>query len=579
MHPTTEYDTDLVTGGKAIVQRIVRRKLRAVTGRAAPVAMGVMLLAGLLAAPASASLAPVLTLDQSAGDTAGSTTNLGVDITLSPTTGDTVKDLTLQLPAGLLADAAVDGGACLTSPAPQAACQVGTGTVTATSLMLGDGNVAAALPATFDLVAPPGAGDLAGLALLLLGQPLGAPAAVTVRPSGDPAGVGLDIGFAGIPDTFTALGTTLSISVQSIQATFDGLRYPDSCPATPAQVTVSADSYAAAAVASAGAPLVVTGCGALPYEPAFGFGATRDAHDDGVQISTTITQAPGEATSSSLTLGFPSKVLLPNVSGVVAAKALCADPSTGTCTPVGMASATSPLYPDALSGLAYLTGGYLSPALTIVFPPPFAITLTGQVNLKQNSTTFSGIPDIPLTNLDVTLAGGPAAVFAAGCVTAAGTATASLVSQNADQTASASQRFTVANCPQAPQVVKSGPPKLSSVSFAGLAGGTPAVSFRLAAGTGAAKLSSFTIGLPAGLGFSGRRRHGAFAGVTVRGAHVASLRLSRGRLVVSLGAPAAALSVRLGPTALTERAGLRSAAGRRPTRSLGLKLTVSRGPA
>ncbi len=72
--------------------------------------------------------------------------------------------------------------------------------------------------------------------LLLLGQPLGSPAAITLRPTTDPDGVGLPIAFTDLPDTYTLLGVTAKIAVHALTSTFDGLRFPDSCPATPATV-------------------------------------------------------------------------------------------------------------------------------------------------------------------------------------------------------------------------------------------------------------------------------------------------------------------------------------------------------
>lgn len=52
----------------------------------------------------------------------------------------------------------------------------------------------------FYLVAPPAPGDLAGLVIVANGSPLGTPGAVTVRPSTDPAGVGLNIAFSNLPN-------------------------------------------------------------------------------------------------------------------------------------------------------------------------------------------------------------------------------------------------------------------------------------------------------------------------------------------------------------------------------------------
>jgi hypothetical protein len=73
---------------------------------------------------------------------------------------------------------------------------------------------------------------------------------------------------------------------------------------------------------------------------------------------------------------------------------------------VGTVNATSPLYPAPLAGKADLTGSSSGLSLTLVFPAPFPLTLTGGVNLLANSATFTGLPDIPLTNLTVSLSGG-----------------------------------------------------------------------------------------------------------------------------------------------------------------------------
>ena len=151
---------------------------------------------------------------------------------------------------------------------PTSACQVGSGTVTAAGLSL----LPVSLPVQFDLVAPPKAGDLAGLALVVLGSQLGTPGEITVRSGGNPAGVGLNIAFSAIPNTYFGL----PIAVDELQSTFSGLRLPTSCPATAASVAVSADAYNDPAQRSASAPLQVTGCSGLAYSPAFHVTAVRD---------------------------------------------------------------------------------------------------------------------------------------------------------------------------------------------------------------------------------------------------------------------------------------------------------------
>jgi hypothetical protein len=54
-----------------------------------------------------------------------------MDLKFNPSGGDSPKDVTINLPPGLLSDASINGGACLRATAPVPGCQVGTGTVTA----------------------------------------------------------------------------------------------------------------------------------------------------------------------------------------------------------------------------------------------------------------------------------------------------------------------------------------------------------------------------------------------------------------------------------------------------------------
>ena len=97
-------------------------------GVAVVVALGCLMV---LAPVAGASISPTLTLDQSAGTTAGSTVNLGLTLKFAPSGSDSPDSMSLVLPPGLLANASIDGGSCLTTKdLTDGACQVGNGTVT-----------------------------------------------------------------------------------------------------------------------------------------------------------------------------------------------------------------------------------------------------------------------------------------------------------------------------------------------------------------------------------------------------------------------------------------------------------------
>jgi hypothetical protein len=385
---------------------------------------------------AEASVAPTLSLDQSAGTAAGSFANLGVDLKFSNSTGDSPQHLTLNLPPGLLANATINGGACLlTADLNDSACEVGSGVVTADLF----GTIPVPTPVTFDLVPPPAAGDLAGLAVNSNGTQIGTTGDIRVRPSSDPLGVGVTISLL-LPNSLSGV----PISIAEISSTFDGLRYPTTCPATPQGFSATVDSYSDPTVQTASAPLSVTGCSALPYAPAFSVTAVRDRTDPQVALSTTVTQQATEAPNRSVTLQFPSPTLVANIQ---AGGALCLDVASGTCTPVGSVTATSPLYPTPLTGRAYLTGTITGLTLTLVFPAPFPLTLVGAVNLVKNTTSFSGLPDIPLTSLTVSLSAGQRGLFGTSCKPPSTTATATLTDQNGDKTVVVPARFTVSGCP------------------------------------------------------------------------------------------------------------------------------------
>ena len=96
------------------------------------------------------------------------------------------------------------------------------------------------VPVSFYLVPPPAPGDLAGLAVEGLAEQIGPTGDIKVRPSGDPNGVGVTINLA-LPDQLRSplpiIGEvpTAFISLTEINSTFDSLRYPATCPSTPAQ--------------------------------------------------------------------------------------------------------------------------------------------------------------------------------------------------------------------------------------------------------------------------------------------------------------------------------------------------------
>jgi hypothetical protein len=334
---------------------------------------------------------------------------------------------------------------------------------------------------------------------------------------------------------------------------------PTSCPSPAANFTVSANSYSDSTVKSASAPLSVTGCSSLKITPTFSVRAIRDTGDAGVKVSTDLTQpaAPDQATPSKVVLTLPPNVLGPNVSAVVSGGILCTDPTFASCKTIGSVRSTSPGYPAALIGKAYLTGSLLAPQITLKFPPPFPLTLSGAVDLATGSTTFTGVPDIPLTDLRVVLTGGPNSVFTPSCNPASGTASSTLTSQNGDQTATADAPFTVSNCPppspgpatgpvtttKPPVTVppkktnpKPGRPQLRSLSLHKTGRNRFTLRAVVLAGNHAKGVRAIRIGLPPNVKFAVKRgqRLKLRKHVTTTGSGVASVKLVHHRLIIKL---------------------------------------------
>lgn len=555
-------------------------------GRSALLGALVVLATAVFAQGAQAAITPSLTLDQSAGTQAGASQNLGMDLNFNSTgaypVSDTPEDLAIALPPGLLANATINGGKCLSETTLDDNCQVGTGSVT--SYVLG-GTVPVTISVTFDLVAPPAAGDLGGLAVNYNGTQIGDTAGIVVRPSGDPDGVGLTINFV-LPNELTAseLGMdvpgSVPIDISAIDSTFDGLRYPATCPSTPAQVQVSVNSYSDSAATTLSQPLSVTGCASLPYAPKASVSAVKDSNDRVVAVTSTVTQAADEAPTKNLSLSFPDAALGVNLASI---KLLCANPPTG-CTPVGTATATSPLYPSALTANAYLTGTALGPELELIFPAPFPLKLVGTVALATKDAVFTGLPDIPLTGLRLVLNGGAEGLFLTNCNPGNGVADASATDQNGDRTVSSTIDYDISGCPAssyngattksaaAPNAV----PTLSAItgpSLAALKAGKASLSFKVSEKKHAAKLTQISVKLTPGISFIKHKvgKREKVTGVSLTGAKIRSLAISKGRLVIKLKRGETSFRVKLTSVLREDRALIAdAAAGKKATLHLSL---------
>jgi hypothetical protein len=532
---------------------------------------GVVVLAGMAAVvpAASASIDPSLSVTSTTPATAGAIGSLGLDINFSPSSGDAPQTAILNLPPGVLADAALDDGACIATAISDFSnddpCQIGSGDVTAIAGAI----VPVTTPVNFFLVPPPAPGDLAGLVVATgAGDQIGAVDGISIRPSGNADGVGVTIDLS-LPQTIGGL----NVAVSQIASTFTGIRFPTTCPSTAAHVTLSADSMSAPSTyQSASAPLAVSGCSALAYNPQYSLTAVRDANDKIVKLVTTITQTATESPSSAISLAFPYSSLSPSIASL---RNLCtAGPASGTCTPVASVTAASPDYPTALTGAGYLTGSLSGLSLTLVFPPPFPLTLVGSVNLKTNVTSFTGLPDIPLTSLAVSLDGGPGGLFDTNCQVPSNTSTATLNDQSGDKTSMQTAKFMISGCPSSSSTGSSGgsggsggsssstgataTAHVTTTDVHGLKRGRPTLRVGLSASRGS-KLKSVSLTLPRGLSFVTHKVHKRLEvrGLSLKGGAVRSERLRHGVLTITLKRAVRHVTVTISSSGLKESKALR----------------------
>jgi hypothetical protein len=291
-------------------------------------------------------------------------------------------------------------------------------------------------------------------------------------------------------------------------------------------------------------------------------------------------------------LSVPLGTFSPNAAVLGIACSATAHPDPSTCpssSQVGTVTATSPLLPIGMSGNVYVTVSGGNPGLAIVLLTPFKVVLSGTIALTSPvATTFSSIPDIPLSDLKVTLAGGSNAAFTTSCSPQTSAITGSFTAWNT-KPASIPAPVTVQNCPTV--VTPPGPPTIGSSSLTGLASGKPKLKFTIKSGVNnAPKLKTISLGaLNGGLGLSGKaivtkkkctgkgkkkkcKTTLTIKGLSLSGATLASAKLSGGKLVLGLKAAVSSATVTVAGPLLTETKALLKKA--KKNKAKGLKATV-----
>ena len=471
--------------------------LRLFSGRARSgtrvLALASLLALGVLTVGASSAAAQTLSVTS-----ATSSFPAGGDpaVTLNLSFGSSATSAKLTLAAGFVTNLGATGD-CLAATSDIAACEIGTATPS--------GGSATPVYVTKATGAAP---DFAGIDI----GTSSFHAEVSLNSAGQEV-----LTFASLPSGTTGVALTLDGTVNATAFT----RMPTDC----GTILPSSLSVNGGTAVNASPDVVPTGCAALPYTPKLAASATKDTSDDGVKVETATSQPAGQASDKSVTLTVPSGTLSPNLVAAVG--------DFGKT--VGAAVVTSTLAPVAIDGVATLTGSVEAPTLTLSFPS-IGLSLVGTISIANNSVMFGNIPDLPLTGLTVVLNGGANALYETSCSPPTGTVMAAFTGQTG-ASATSDAPVTVAGCAVA---ATPGPPTVSGGSLSGLKTGSGKLSFTLAAGKNAPKLVSFTVGLPSGLSFNSKT---LAKDVSVSGGKVKSVKLSGGKLVVTLTSAASQLKV------------------------------------
>src|SRR3954447_7033155 len=465
----------------------------------------------LLAALCAALLAPAaahadITVSNVQAKPADTKAGANSDFTLSFDLGgsETIRDLDVQLPPGLLGNpnnAAKCTQAQFSSDSCPAQSKVGTQTVTIRLLGV--------IPDSFS-------GDVYNLVPdkpepAQLGIKLTTPAGtqrlksdVAVRPDG-----GLTSSIRGIPDNVSGASINtdrISLTLQAKSgANKPFMTNPTSCDPHTTTLQVTGNGNGTADGQDSFTP---TACDALPYAPQLSatVGAQgQTAKGSNPPLTTVITQGPGESASKSTKVTLPP-VLSPNPA-VLANVCSQADYGSDSCPPqsqVGTATAVTPLLADPLTGPVRLVenpGGL--PKVVVYLNGVFSTRLVGDIALGAGgtTTTFSNLPDSPVTSLELAFAGGSGGQFTAGadlCSTPVDIS-GEFLSQSG-KTVTPSTRATVVGCGGTPPAAPGRWPT-GTVSFTKLAKSSPTLRFTAQRGVGSKKLNAVAITLPGPLSF------------------------------------------------------------------------------
>jgi hypothetical protein len=454
----------------------------------------------------------------------GAHSKLSLTLT-SPDRDQLVKTLTNSLPPGL-AGGIVGIPLCSVSDAAAGTCSDDSkiGTI---DTSVGSGDDPLELPGTIYIADPLQPGDPASLSIVVPNK--AGPfdfgntvlrARIVLR-----SDYGLDVILA---DNLPSIVQGIPIRLRTAGVNIDRdnfIRNPTSCAAQQLAATFTSREDTQVTTRT---PYQATGCDTLPFAPKLRFVIRGETKKDGhPTLDAILTQADGEANILKSVVVLPD-VIRPEVLALQRPGGLCqeAQALTRTCpstSQVGVATATTPLLPEPLSGPVYIVQHSGNPL------PKLVIFLDGRVSIKleaQNGfqglrivNTFDGLPDLPVSSFELTISGGKNGIlknFSDLC--------AKDNTGDATFTAHSGKTYTDHPLIETPLntkgCVSTAAPR-ATLTLKGVAKGRPTLSLRVRRGPSGANLRSLSLRLPRSLKVNTKK---ARKGTLVRGSRKLSRR-------------------------------------------------------
>jgi hypothetical protein len=433
---------------------------------------------------------------------------------------DTVRNLTMSLPAGLVGNPQA-APKCAVSDFRSDGCssnsQVGTVSVKATA----DGLLSLTISGSVYLLPPQGSEpvDLGIVVRPGIADKMYLVAPITLRIPGD---AGLNATIADIPNNVILLGTA-SIQLNQMTLVLDGsvaggnafMSNPTSCQAESASVTAS--GYGSSPAVTRATAFQATGCASVPFTPALATTLSPAARDTPTALTAALTLATaGQSAVKNVSIALPNGVALntgvasAGLTGCTDAQLDTASAAAASCpqsSKIGTATFVTPLLAP-INGTVFIAQPTAQNPYRIFLdlPAPGAdVKIVGDVGVDpqtgQVTTTFTGLPQIPLSSFQLSFRGGDQAVFTAPQQCGSYTTTGSLTPWSGTAPVAVSSAVTVSEDGQGAACPNPIPfnPRFGATVSSTQAGAATGLTLALARADRDARPSSIQITLPPGL--------------------------------------------------------------------------------